>query len=207
LAVFFISSNLVSRIGVHRSRTLLDPKSDRRDLWQVNANGSAAAVGALAGDSGLSIWLVTATLAAAAADTWATSVGARSGTTPRWLAFGRPVPPGTNGGMTLIGSAGAAVGALVVAATGAFATGNLAILPAGTLIGFLGMVVDSIVGALFQGRFHCSTCDELSEWRIHSCGRATVPKGGLRWVNNDMVNLVATAVAAGAALLFWHWSD
>jgi uncharacterized membrane protein len=155
----------------------------------------------------LSVWLLTATLAAAAADTWATSVGALSAKTPRWLAFGQPVAPGTNGGMTVVGSAGAAVGALLVATTGALVTGTLAILPAGTLIGFFGMVVDSIVGAVFQGRFHCSTCDEPSERHIHRCGQATVPKGGFTWLNNDMVNLIATVFAAGAALLIWRWLD
>jgi uncharacterized protein (TIGR00297 family) len=207
LAAFFISSNLVSRIGAHRSRTQLDPKGDRRDLWQVYANGGAAAVCSVAGNAEMRVWLVTATLAAAAADTWATSVGTRSSKAPRWLAFGGPVPPGTNGGMTAIGSAGAVVGALLVSATGAFATGIPAILPAGTLIGYSAMVVDSIVGAVLQGRFHCSTCNEPSEWRIHHCGRATVPKGGLTWLNNDLVNLVATAFAAGAGLLIWRWRE
>jgi uncharacterized protein (TIGR00297 family) len=207
LAAFFISSNLVSRIGQHRSRTLLDAKSDRRDLWQVYANGGVAAVCAFAGGGQLSVWLVTATLAAAAADTWATSVGALSTKTPRLLAFGQPVPPGTNGGMTVMGSAGAAVGALLVSTTGALVTGILPILPAGTLIGFSGMVVDSIVGAVFQGRFHCSTCDEPSERPIHRCGQVTVPKGGITWLNNDMVNLIATVFAAGAALLLWRWLD
>jgi uncharacterized membrane protein len=109
--------------------------------------------------------------------------------------------------MTLIGSVGAAVGALLVSTTGAMASGVLVILPAGTLIGFAGMVVDSVLGGVFQGRFHCLTCDVPSEWPVHRCGRPTVPRGGLTWLNNDMVNLVTTTFAAGAALLFWRWHD
>ena len=64
LAAFFISSNLVSRVGPRGSLVQLDPKGDRRDLWQVYANGGAAAAGALAAHGDLGIWLVTATLAA-----------------------------------------------------------------------------------------------------------------------------------------------
>jgi uncharacterized protein (TIGR00297 family) len=207
LAAFFISSNLVSRIGPQRSLAQLDPKSDRRDVWQVYANGGAAAAGAVAAPGELGIWLVTATLAAAAADTWATSLGTRSGTAPRLLGFGRTVPPGTSGGMTLIGSAGGAMGALIVSATGAMVTGTLAMIAAATLIGFAGMVVDSMLGAALQGRFHCQTCDEASEWRVHRCGRPTVLRGGLRWLDNDMVNFLGTAFAAGAALLYWRWLD
>ena len=82
LAAFFVSSNLVSRMGGRPPRGHLDAKGDRRDAWQVCANGSAAAVAAVLAPLELRLWLVTATLAAAAADTWATTVGTRSGRPP-----------------------------------------------------------------------------------------------------------------------------
>jgi uncharacterized protein (TIGR00297 family) len=207
LAAFFVSSNLVSRVGPQRPLVQADPKSDRRDLWQVYANGATAAAGALVAHGELGIWLVTATLASAAADTWATSLGIRSVMAPRLLGFGKAVPPGTSGGMTLIGSAGGAMGAVIVSATGALVTGSVAMIPAGTLIGFSGMVVDSMLGAVLQGRFYCQTCDEASEWRVHRCGRPTMLRGGHPWLDNDMVNFLATAFAAGAALLAWRWLD
>jgi uncharacterized protein (TIGR00297 family) len=207
LAAFFVSSNLVSRIHPSPTAPDLDPKSDRRDLWQVYANGGAAAVGAGVGliDSALGIWLVTATLAAAAADTWATSVGVSSRMLPRLIWSGRTVPPGSSGGMTPAGTAGAAAGALIVAATGAVAAGLPILLPVGTLIGFFGMVADSTLGALLQGRFRCPACDVASEWRVHRCGVATIREGGIAWLNNDGVNFVATALAGGVAVLAWYW--
>jgi uncharacterized membrane protein len=67
------------------------------------------------------------------------------------------------------------------------------------------MVIDSALGALVQGRFHCPICHEASEWRIHRCGQRTLREGGLAWVNNDMVNFVATASALVAGLLLWWW--
>jgi uncharacterized protein (TIGR00297 family) len=207
LAAFFVSSNLVSRVRPSVAPPSLDLKGDRRDLWQVYANGGAAGLGAGFGlmDGALGIWLVTATLAAAAADTWASSIGIRSRALPRLPWSGRAVPVGSSGGMTLIGSVAGVAGALIVAGTGAIAAGMPVLLPIGTLIGFLGMVADSTLGALLQGRFRCPACDVASEWRLHRCGAATIREGGMAWLNNDGVNLLATAFAGCAALGLWPW--
>jgi uncharacterized membrane protein len=208
LAAFFVSSNLVSRRSQGApAPAALDAKSDRRDVWQVYANGGVAALGAGVGfiDGRLGIWLVTTTLAAAAADTWATSFGIRSPVPPRLPWSGRRVAVGTNGGMTLIGTAAAAAGALIVAGTGAAAANMPLLLPVGTLIGFFGMVADSTLGALLQGRFHCPACNAASEWPVHRCGAATIREGGMAWLNNDGVNFLATALAGCVAVAVWHW--
>jgi uncharacterized membrane protein len=209
LAAFFVSSNLVSRAAGRVLRTDLDPKGDRRDLWQVYANGGPAALAAVAApaDTGLAIWLVTTSLAAAAADTWATSIGGRSPVLPRLLWSGRPVLAGTSGGVTLSGSVGAVAGAAIVAATGAVSAGLPLLFPVATLIGFAGMLTDSLLGGVLQGRFHCPRCDQPSEWRVHRCGNATVRRAGLAWLNNDGVNFLATALAACAGLAVWRLLD
>jgi uncharacterized protein (TIGR00297 family) len=209
LAAFFVGSNLISRLGGVPSPAQLDAKPDRRDAWQVYANGAPGALGALLGraDPTLGMWVLTASLAAAAADTWATAVGTRSAAMPRLLGFGPRVPPGTNGGVTLAGSLGALVGASIVSVAGALAAGRIWLLPLGTLVGFAGMAMDSVAGATIQGRFYCTACNKPSEWRVHRCGTATEPRGGLAWMNNDAVNLLATSLAAGAALLMGRWLD
>jgi uncharacterized membrane protein len=107
--------------------------------------------------------------------------------------------------MTWLGTAGGAAGALIVAGTGAIAADMPLLLPVGTLVGFLGMVADSTLGALFQGRFHCPACDAASEWRVHRCGAATTREGGMAWLNNDGVNFLATVLAGAAAVALWHW--
>jgi len=204
LAAFFVSSSVVGRLAP--ARRGLDPKGERRDPWQVGANGGPAALGALLGlhEPALGLWVVTGSLAAAAADTWATGIGGRSRAEPRLVLFGRSVAPGTSGGMTALGTAAAAAGALLVAAVGAAAGGAPPLLPVGMLVGFAGMAVDSALGAAWQGRFRCPACDVASEWRVHRCGARTVPQGGLRWLDNDGVNLAATALAAALAGLAWR---
>jgi uncharacterized membrane protein len=147
---------------------------------------------------------VTGSLAAAAADTWATSLGGLSRRPTRRLLFGPAVPAGTSGGMTVAGTLGALVGAALVAGVGA-AAGNIpALAPVATLVGFAGMAADSVLGAVWQGRFHCPACDAASEWRVHRCGARTVRKGGVSWLDNDGVNLAATSLAALLAAVAWR---
>jgi uncharacterized protein (TIGR00297 family) len=206
LAAFFVSSSAVSRLAPSAISPEADAKGNQRDPWQVLANGGAAAIGALlAWRQPAALWIVTASLAAAAADTWATSVGGRSRHRPRHLLTWRPVPPGTSGGITLAGSLGAAAGALLVAAAGALAGRVPSLLPAATLVGFGGMVADSALGAGLQGRFRCPRCSLGSERRVHRCGTSTERVGGWAWFNNDGVNAAATALAALAGWGAWRW--
>ncbi len=206
LAAFFISSNLVSRLFPSPAPAL-DPKGDRRDHWQVYANGALAGVAGWIGTGNfeLGLWLVTCVLAAAAADTWATSIGGRSASRPRLIWSGRTVAAGTSGGMTAAGTAAAAAGAITVGAIGAWAGAMPILLPTATLIGFVGMVVDSTIGALLQGRFHCAVCNMASEWKVHRCGSATARTSGIAWLNNDVVNFLATGSAAAAGVGTWYW--
>jgi uncharacterized protein (TIGR00297 family) len=206
LAAFFVSSTAVGRLAP--TRPALDAKGERRDAHQVLANGGPASLGALLGfrDPTLALWIVTGSLAAAAADTWATSLGGLSRGPPRRLLLGARVTPGTSGGMTPLGCAGAVGGALLVAAVGAGTGGAPALLPVGTLIGFAGMLADSALGAGWQGRFRCPVCQVASDWRVHGCGARTEREGGLRWLDNDAVNLAATTVAAVLAGAAWRLS-
>ena len=206
LGAFFILSSAIGRISRRRVAVGGDGKGERRDSWQVLANGGFAALGAvLAGrDMIAALWVVTGSLAAAGADTWATSIGALSRRPPRLLLVGRPVPAGTNGGMTLLGTAGAVLGAAVISSAGAVASGMLLLLPWGIAIGSAGMAFDSLLGATLQGRFHCPACGIDSEWRVHRCGNRTTRTGGLAWLTNDGVNAATTAAGALAGWLAWH---
>ncbi|HEX5818564.1 MAG TPA: DUF92 domain-containing protein [Gemmatimonadales bacterium] len=205
LLAFFALSSAVSRLAPRRLPSSLDPKGERRDAWQVLANGGAAAAGAvLTAGSPAALWIVTGALAAAAADTWATAIGAGSAAPPRLLMVGRTVPAGTSGGMTPRGTLGALAGAGVTAAAAIPAAG-LQLLAVGTTIGFIGMLLDSWLGATVQGRFHCPACDRTSEWPRHQCGARTLHRGGLPWLTNDWVNGFATASGAWAGWLAWRW--
>lgn len=201
LGAFFAGSSLVSRLAPDPTAAL-DAKGQRRDPFQVLANGGPAAVGALVPEAGL--WIVTATLAASAADTWATSVGGWSRLPPRHILTGRPVDPGTSGGVTPLGTAGALAGAALVAAGPALAGSDLALFAVAVVVGMLGMLLDSLLGAAAQARFHCHRCDRRTERRVHRCGETARLVGGFAWLTNDGVNLLASAAAACAGWAAWR---
>jgi uncharacterized protein (TIGR00297 family) len=207
LGAFFIGASLISRLAPDQAVAALDAKGQQRDPWQVLANGGAAAAGALfaAGNAEAGLWIVTASLAAAAADTWATATGGWSRTDPRHILTGRRVPAGTSGGVTWAGTAGALLGAALVSGSAAVVAARPLLFPLALGVGMLGMIADSALGAAWQGRFHCPVCDRATERRMHGCGRRTTLRGGWSWLSNDAVNAVATTLSAVAGWLAWRW--
>jgi uncharacterized protein (TIGR00297 family) len=196
LGTFFVSGSVLSPRTAVRSR---------RTWVQVAANGWTAAVGGvlipIASSAG---WAVLAGgLAAAQADTWATELGRHSRTTPVLLTTGRAVPAGTSGGVTLLGTLGGALGAVTIAAVGGGL--RLPLHPAWLAVaGTLGMCADSLLGATVQGRARCIACGETVE-ELRHCARTTHPIRGLRWMTNDAVNAVSSAVGAAVTLLPLLW--
>lgn len=195
LLAFFLPSSAISRLWPGKA-TALDAKGDRRDAWQVLANGGFPALALALGGPG-ALLAFAAGLAAAAADTWATAVGAHSPSSPRHILRGTVVPTGTSGGVTPLGTGGALVGAALVAVSALPLVGGRGA-AAIFLIGMGGMLLDSALGAGVQGRFHCDRCDMPSERTVHRCGEATRPVGGLSWLSNDGVNAVASLAATAA---------
>jgi len=195
LLAFFIPTSLVSRL-LPDTTARLDAKGNKRDAWQVLANGGPATLGGLCWPhhfTGMAV--MTAAFAAAAADTWATSWGSGSTMAPRSILTGEVVPSGTSGGITARGTAGAVAGAAVVAIAGAIVTRSGILGLVAVSAGVLGMLADSLIGAQWQGKFHCTTCDRPTELALHRCGTPSQLRGGIRWLNNDGVNACATALA------------
>lgn len=193
LLAFFLPGSALPRLWPAEAGAG-DAKGDRRDAWQVLANGAAPALAALLLPPERALAACAAGFAAAAADTWATTTGAHSASLPRHLLSGARVPAGTSGAVTLMGSTGAILGAGVVGAAAwpGLGAGQVA---AVVLIGWGGMLLDSLLGAAAQSRYRCVTCDVSTERRVHRCGTRSELIGGVRWLDNDGVNAIATIVA------------
>jgi uncharacterized protein (TIGR00297 family) len=206
LGTFFSSSSLLSKRSARFEPAWFDAPGHRRTARQVAANGVVPGVGgavALAGNIGLGLAIAVSSLASAAADTWATSVGMSSPREPVDIWRRKRVAKGTSGAVSLRGTVGGIAGALTVAMAPmlAGAPGTLTLIAAAS--GSLGMVIDSLLGALMQGRFHCDACSLPSERQVHRCGAATRLTGGLRWLDNDGVNLLANALAGTIGAAWW----
>ena len=217
LLLFFATSTLLSKFRQENKKDLEKSyaKTGRRDAGQVLANGGIGMLLCLLHawfPRPEWIWLFIGVMAAVTADTWATEVGSLSRRQPRSILNGRPIPPGTSGGISLLGSAAAGAGGLVIGA-GAWGFGAvvqgpplalLTALAAGLAGGLVGAFTDSLIGAIFQKMYRCNICGREVEVLEH-CGNRTVFARGWSWMNNDAVNgissLAGGLAAWGAALL------
>lgn len=229
LIAFFASSSLLSHFKARRKEALAEKfaKGSRRDLAQTLANGGlaallAAAIGLVGNEAPAYPFLALAfigALAAVNADTWATELGVLAKRPPRLITTGAAVPVGTSGGVTVVGSLAALAGAtfiglaafvLVQAAAlltlGRWLWSDWILLPVAALSGLAGAFVDSLLGATVQAIYRCARCAAETERKVHRCGEATRQVRGLRWLDNDWVNFLASAagaaVAAGLTSLF-----
>lgn len=200
LIAYFAISSALSRFGratKERRTASVVAKHGPRDAWQVAANGGVFALAALAmrihPDSRW-IALGAGSLAASAADTWATELGTLYGAAPRSILTWGVVPVGTSGGVTAIGSLAAVAGGSFVAVL-VLAFGWSAAVAASVVIGGVGgALADSLLGGTMQSRRWCDACNRRTERDVHDCGSATRHDGGVRWIDNDMVNFLSSAI-------------
>jgi len=116
-----------------------------------------------------------AALAEAAADTASSEIGQVFGGRPRMITTLRVVEPGRDGAVTLAGSLSGVFAAGIVAGAGTLALrGGLTMFAVSCAGGVFGLFFDSLLGATLEER---------------------------GWLNNDAVNFLSTASAAGFALV------
>jgi uncharacterized protein (TIGR00297 family) len=174
LLALFVVTWIATRVGRSRKQRLgTAERGDGRNASQVFANVGAAGICALLyglrGDS----WLLLACAAAmaeAAADTVSSELGQAFSRRALLITSLETVPPGTDGGISIRGTAAGVLAACVVSAV-CVAAGMI---PArwasmAALAGVCGMVIDSLLGACFE-----------------RAGR----------VGNDAVNFASTVAAA-----------
>ena len=68
---------------------------------------------------------------------------------------------------------------------------------AALVAGVGGALVDSLLGATVQALYRCEACDSFTESAVHpACGAQTRRVRGWGWVDNDVVNALATLSGA-----------
>ncbi|RKT55151.1 DUF92 domain-containing protein [Saccharothrix australiensis] len=133
-----------------------------------------------------------AIVAVACADTWASELGRRLGGAPVSIRSLKRVGAGTSGAVSAVGLLASVVGGGLVGAVGAVAAGGWRweLFLVGVVVGPLGALVDTVLGAWAQCRYRCVACG-LRQERPRHCGERGVVVAGVAGLTNERVNLVA----------------
>jgi len=154
-----------------------------------------------------------AAMAEATSDTWAGEIGRLSKKPPVSLKTRKIVPKGVSGGVTLLGYGGGLAGAAFIAAVWYVLFSGLSgpmdplmnKLPLGlaviTLSGFAGCIFDSFLGAFFQALYIDADSGKYTEKKKSLSGKDNALCSGMKWMDNDMVNLVSNFLSAVTAFI------
>lgn len=171
----FVLTLAATLAGRGRKQTLgLAEPSSGRSAAQVAANLFVATAALLLLPASIAVVVAVAALAEAAADTVSSEIGEAFGRQTYLITTMRPTTPGTNGGVSIVGTL-AGVGAAACVAAMALLMIDVRLAVIAGAAGVFGMLADSVLGA-------------------------TLEKRG--YLNNDAVNLLGTAAAAGVAWAF-----
>jgi len=186
-------------------------KGGTRNWPNILANGGVASLlglGELLGGGLAFSVLYVGAISAAASDTVATELGLLNRSPPRLITHpGMSVSPGTSGGVSPMGFAGTLLASALIGVVAAALGVASGLLPAYVVAvsifgGMIGSLADSVAGATFQRKSYCVVCGKPSESLVH-CGEPTRFSSGLRFVDNHVVNVLATVFGAlGSAGLF-----
>ena len=197
-----------------------------RDHWQVLANGGIfmlLAMLAFLNDSG---WLKSIlgihtevlrfsetchllaiiSLAVSCADTLSSDFGRVWGGSPRNIITGKRMIKGVSGGVTGAGFVGAFLGAVSIAIFVLWSEfsslgSTASLLWIVVIFGFIGSVIDSVLGVLFQAKY----LDEMGNQVDSSDGGRRIMNAGFRWVTNDVVNGVTGILMLLVAVMYLCW--
>ena len=201
ILTFFITGTLLSKLN--KKTVASDAKQSKpRDAWQVICNGGVSGICCIlfvVTKNESWAWLSHVSVAVSMADTWSSETGMRfGGRTINIIGF-RPVQKGLSGGVSWQGTVGGLIGACFFSVSGLLFW-QLSVCCRAGLLGFAGMLLDSVLGSLFQAKYQVQQMGGnpiLSDLPPPASGAQ--PAGGFSWVTNDFVNLSANIIITAAA--------
>lgn len=210
LTAFFVTSSFLSKWKREQKKTVeqIVAKGDARDWLQVLANGGIPALCSLFyyfQEDPLWIFAFAVSLACSTADTWASEIGVLSKKDPFLIFSFKRVRKGTSGAYSLLGTFAGFLGAVFIGFMAKMLwIQTLSIKSTIWIIGLgiIGMIVDSILGKYVQEKYQCTSCHLITEKKYH-CGNPAHFVGGIRYVNNDAVNILSIFCATSLSLILF----
>lgn len=181
-------------------------KTGTRDIVQVIVNGGVATLSIVlwyVSHNSIFLLCFTASLIESFGDSAASDIGVACGQQAYDICKFRKINNGLSGGVTVAGTLGCFVSCLLIS-TLAFCLQLIKTIPDICMLilaAFLGCIADSVMGSLLQRKEKCDVCGLITEKKIH-CSNPTSYYSGVKWINNDVVNLFCNIISALLIALF-----
>jgi uncharacterized protein (TIGR00297 family) len=220
---FFLTSTTATKIGSKYKKQILDIyKTEKvRNIYQVLCNGLIPTLiciylcinkhfGFVINKQNTENALLLAYMsyyACCTGDTWASELGVLSKRDPYLITNFRRVPRGTNGGVSLWGTFMSVLGGLTIG----IVTGLLSILRecpeevvgyvirlsvCGAFMGFLGSLIDSLLGATVQQTIICTREFKVKYVMVTGLGSSEEEEFGIDILDNNLVNLISATMTS-----------
>lgn len=211
---FIIGAAVLAKLNKHNKiyieATEIQEKSGSRDFFQVFANGGVGFILAaiyLFFPNPIILIMFGASVAEAVSDTFAGEVGMLSRGKVVSILTGRPLKPGLSGGVSFQGTLASMIGSFLVSLLWystyykpAFNT--LTYLAIISLAGFVGCILDSVLGLTIQAHYYDEEEDKLVEIE-HKDGKKLPLVRGFKLINNDIINFISNLFSVAFASLFY----
>lgn len=203
---FLITAGVIGKLSKKvRGVEQIQKKGGNRDASQVFSNGAPAFIAALlylATKNDAFLVVFVSCLAEACCDTWSGDIGVLSKKAPYSIITFTQVPPGQSGGVSVLGTFAGLLcsllfGTLYISLFNFEAKGFFTVV----ISSFFGMILDSILGATIQVHYYDEKKDLITE-REEVDGRKLPVYRGLKFFNNDRVNLTCNIFAFLLAMVF-----
>lgn len=206
-ALIFLSVSITSKLSKKFGKKKDKEKKKGRSGYQIVGVGLWALViivlGRILGSS-LLYSLFFLALAEQFSDSMASDIGSITKRKNIDIITFKPIEKGLSGGVSLLGTLCALIGAFAILSV-PYLCGSISLrlYLMLSVIAFIGAMIDSVLGSLFQALYLCEKCGTKTEQPQHCNEKATRIKG-FHIIDNVSVNLISgliTCIIGGATLL------
>ena len=193
LLVTFLGASLAEVISKNNKIKInINEKCGQRDIIQIVVNVLPATIAIIIfhfTNNNIFLMGYVAMMGETLADTLGSDIGIISKKKPINILTFKRSQPGLSGNVTFLGLCCELGGSLMIGLIYYLLINNniidMLIITSSSLMGGL---FDSVLGALGQVKYKCQKCKMITEKKMH-CGYKTEYYKGIRWIDNDIVNL------------------